>query len=87
MIAREPMGIRRRTLQRLEVFMAVHEEQYVVDKNGNRVSVVLDVEEYQRLLHDLEELDSIRAYDRAKASGDQVIPFEQAVTEIEADRK
>jgi len=81
------MGIRRRTLQRLEVFMAVHEEQYVVDKNGNRVSVVLDVEEYQRLLHDLEELDSIRAYDRAKASGDQVIPFEQAVTEIEADRK
>ena len=67
--------------------MAAHEEQYVVDKNGNRVSVVLDVEEYQRLLHDLEELDSIRAYDRAKASGDQVIPFEQAVTEIEADRK
>lgn len=87
MIAREPMGIRRRTLQRLEVFMAVHEEQYVVDKNGNRVSVVLDVEEYQKLLQDLEELDSIRAYDRAKASGDQVIPFEQAVTEIEADRK
>jgi len=81
------MGIRRRTLQRLEVFMAVHEEQYVVDKNGNRVSVVLDVEEYQKLLQDLEELDSIRAYDRAKASGDQVIPFEQAVTEIEADRK
>jgi len=67
--------------------MAGHEEQYVVDKNGNRVSVVLDVEEYQKLLQDLEELDSIRAYDRAKASGDQVIPFEQAVTEIEADRK
>ena len=67
--------------------MAVHEEQYVVDKNGNRVSVVLDVEEYQRLLQDLEELDSIRAYDRAKASGDQVIPFEQAVTEIETNRK
>jgi hypothetical protein len=67
--------------------MAGHEEQYVVDKNGNRVSVVLDVEEYQKLLQDLEELDSIRAYDRAKASGDQVIPFEQAVTEIEMNRK
>ena len=81
------MGIRRRILQRLEVFMAGHEEQYVVDKNGNRVSVVLDVEEYQKLLQDLEELDSIRAYDRAKASGDQVIPFEQAATEIETNRK
>jgi PHD/YefM family antitoxin component YafN of YafNO toxin-antitoxin module len=67
--------------------MAGHEEQYVVDKNGNRVSVVLDVEEYQKLLQDLEELDSIRAYDRAKASGDQVIPFEQVVTEIEMNRK
>jgi PHD/YefM family antitoxin component YafN of YafNO toxin-antitoxin module len=67
--------------------MAGHEEQYVVDKNGNRVSVVLDVEEYQKLIQDLEELDSIRAYDRAKASGDQVIPFEQAVTEIEMNRK
>jgi PHD/YefM family antitoxin component YafN of YafNO toxin-antitoxin module len=67
--------------------MAGHEEQYVVDKNGNRVSVVLDVEEYQKLIQDLEELDSIRAYDRAKASGDQVIPFEQAVTEIETNRK
>ena len=81
------MGIRPRILQRLEVFMAGHEEQYVVDKNGNRVSVVLDVEEYQKLIQDLEELDSIRAYDRAKASGDQVIPFEQAVTEIEMNRK
>ena len=81
------MGIRPRILQRLEVFMAGHEEQYVVDKNGNRVSVVLDVEEYQKLLQDLEELDSIRAYDRAKASGDQVIPFEQAATEIETNRK
>ena len=67
--------------------MAGHEEQYVVDKNGNRMSVVLDVEEYQKLLQDLEELDSIRAYDRAKASGDQVIPFEQAATEIEMNRK
>jgi hypothetical protein len=81
------MGIRPRILQRLEVFVAGHEEQYVVDENGNRVSVVLDVEEHQKLIQSLEELDSIPAYDRAKASGDQVIPFEQAVTEIETNRK
>jgi hypothetical protein len=35
----------------------------------------------------LEELESIRAYDAAKASGDEVIPFEQAVTEIERERR
>jgi predicted RNase H-like HicB family nuclease len=30
----------------------------------------------------LEEMESIRAYDKAKASGDEVIPFEQAPQEI-----
>jgi hypothetical protein len=35
------------------------------------------------LLEELEELESIRAYDRAKAQADEVIPFEQAVAEIE----
>ncbi len=62
-------------------------ERYVVDDQGNRISVILDVADYQELLEDLEELESIRAYDAAKASGDQAIPFEQAVAEIESDRK
>ncbi len=34
----------------------------------------------------LEELESIRAFDAAKASNDEAIPFEQAVAEIERDR-
>jgi len=58
-------------------------ERYLVDDNGNRIGVVLDIKDYHRLLQELEELDSIRAYDAAKASGDEVIPFEQAVMEIE----
>ncbi len=63
--------------------MKTHEERYVVDKKGNRVSVVLDMEEYEKLLGDLEELESIRAFDQAKASGETPIAFEQAVSEIE----
>lgn len=58
-------------------------ERYLVDDNGNRIGVVLDVEDYYHLLQELEELDSIRAYDAAKASGNEAIPFEQAVAEIE----
>jgi len=58
-------------------------ERYVVDENGSRVGVLLDVDDYRRLLEELEELESIRAYDAAKRSGDEVIPFEQAVAEIE----
>ena len=58
-------------------------EKYLIDDNGNRVGVVLNIKDYHRLLQELEKLDSIRAYDAAKASGGEAIPFEQAVAEIE----
>ena len=61
-------------------------ERYVVDENGTRVSVQLDVEDYQRLLGELEELESLRAYDVAKSSIDEAIPFEQAIAEIDRNR-
>jgi hypothetical protein len=64
--------------------MANIEERYLVDDNGNRIGVVLGVKEYGRLLQDLEELESIRAYDVAKASGEEVVPFKQVITEIES---
>ena len=62
-------------------------EGYVVDENGARVGVILPIEEYRKLMEELEELESIRAYDAAKSSGDEAIPFEQAVREIERDRR
>ncbi|MDI6783403.1 MAG: hypothetical protein QME64_04815 [bacterium] len=62
-------------------------EKFVVNKKGERVSVVLDINDYQKLLDELEELESIRAYDKAKVSSDEIIHFEQAITEIERIRK
>jgi PHD/YefM family antitoxin component YafN of YafNO toxin-antitoxin module len=59
-------------------------ERYVVDDAGNRVAVLIDIEEYERILEALEELESINAYDEAKASNDEVIPFDQAIKEIES---
>ena len=67
--------------------MTTFKERYVVDEKGNRVAVVLDIEDFRRLLEELEELEAIRAYDAAKASGDEAIPFEQAVAEIEQNRR
>lgn len=58
-------------------------EQYIVNGRGERVGVLLDIATYRRLLDALEELDAIRAYDEAKAAGDEAVPFEQAVAEIE----
>jgi PHD/YefM family antitoxin component YafN of YafNO toxin-antitoxin module len=61
-------------------------ERYIVDENGQRVGVVLDIEDYRRLLEELEELEAIRASDVAKASGDEVVPLDQALAEIDKDR-
>ncbi|MEN3331747.1 MAG: hypothetical protein V7641_1112 [Blastocatellia bacterium] len=59
-------------------------ERYVVDQTGNRVAVLIDIEEYHRIVEALEELESINAYDKAKASNDEIISFEQAINEIES---
>ena len=60
-------------------------ERFVVDKHGERVAVLLDIWEYEKLLAELEELESIRAYDRAKGSGNEAIPIGNTVDDIEQD--
>jgi PHD/YefM family antitoxin component YafN of YafNO toxin-antitoxin module len=62
------------------------EARYIVDENGKRVSVILPVEEYERMIEELEELEDVRAFDEAVAArergDDEVIPLEQAMREI-----
>jgi hypothetical protein len=59
----------------------------VVDKKEKAVNMILDIQTYRKLVAEIEELESIRAYDATKASSDEVIPFEQAVQEIEKSRR
>jgi hypothetical protein len=60
------------------------EERFVIDDEGNRVAVIVDIKQYEKLRE--AELEQIRAYDQAKESGDEKIPFDQAVREIEQER-
>jgi hypothetical protein len=62
--------------------MTVLKERYIVDEKGNQTGVILDMNAHRKILEDLEELQSIRAYDAAKESGDEAIPFVQAIKEI-----
>ena len=62
-------------------------KKYVTDRRGQKIGVVLSIEDYKKVLADIEELESIRAYDAAKASGDEAIPFSKATQEIEHSRK
>lgn len=61
-------------------------ERYVVNKKGKRVGVQLDMDEYQKVLEELEELESLRAYDAAKASGETSVPLEDALADLERRR-
>ena len=67
--------------------MITAKEQFVVDENGKRTAVLLEIERYEKLLEAKEELEAIKAYDEAKASGDEAIPFEQAIAELEEMRQ
>ena len=61
--------------------------QYITDNKGNKLSVVLPIKEYKKILEDLEELDDIRLYDEAMAGKETSIPVDKAFKLIEAKRK
>ncbi len=67
--------------------MGSSKQRYVLDENGRQVGVMLKMAEYRRLVEAAEELDAIRAFDRAKSSKESPIPFERAVREIERRRR
>jgi PHD/YefM family antitoxin component YafN of YafNO toxin-antitoxin module len=67
--------------------MNTFREQFIVDENGKTTAVILPIDDYKVILEELELFESIRAYDAAKASGDESIPLEQAIREIELARK
>jgi hypothetical protein len=66
---------------------ALKPNKVVTDRCGKKVAVVLAIEDYDKLLAEAEQLDSIRAYDAAKASGEKPIPFEEATQQIERSHK
>ncbi len=61
--------------------------KFIKNKKGENVSVVLDIKEYEKLMEELEELDDIRAYDRAKKSSGMAIPFEQIARRVRQSHK
>ena len=71
---------------RRRMLMGQFNERYVVDDSGKRVEVLVGVAEFEKILEELEELESMRAYDAAKAANDESIPLDQAFREIEQER-
>lgn len=66
------------------------ETRYVTDEKGERIGVILDVREYERLMEALEDLADLRAADetlQAIARGEEdLLPLDEAVQEMEEER-
>ncbi|MBN2613157.1 MAG: hypothetical protein JXB00_16510 [Bacteroidales bacterium] len=61
--------------------------QYIPNSKGEKISVVLPIRDFEKMMEDLEELEEIKAYDRAKSRKSNPVPFDQAVKEMELLRK
>lgn len=61
--------------------LAIHPD-FVVDQKARKKSVLVSFAEWQQLMAALEELDDIRAYDKAKSQREPVVPFEDTVRQI-----
>ena len=58
------------------------QEQYIVDDEGQRQAVVLPIGQWKSVLEALEDLEDIRAYDRAKQETSDPIPFEDVMRDL-----
>ncbi len=41
--------------------------QYITDDHGKKVAVFVPVKDYEKLMDELDQLECIKAYDKAKA--------------------
>lgn len=53
--------------------------QFLTDVKGNKTGVFLSMKEYKKLMEELEELDDIKAYDKAKKKNEKTIPLRDAI--------
>ena len=66
--------------------LTVH-PQYITDNSGNKISVILPMQEFKAMMEEIEELEDIKLFDEAKQSDEPSIPIDDAFKMIEAKRK
>ena len=68
--------------------MGALKQQFITDNQGKNIAVLLPIKEYNKLIDELEELEDIKLYDKAKENDTgERIPMEEAFKMIEEKRK
>lgn len=60
--------------------------QYITDKAGKKISVVIPMKDFKAIMEELEELEDIKRYDEAKKSNEPSFPIDEAFKMIDAKR-
>jgi hypothetical protein len=60
---------------------------FITDDTGKKISVVLPISEYQKMIEELEDLEDIKLYDNAKKHKEPSIPIELAFKQLDSKRK
>ncbi len=58
------------------------DEEYLTDEGGNKKAIIVPISEWQQIKEDLEELEDIKAYDKAKSRPSEPVPLNEAVEEL-----
>jgi len=58
--------------------------QYITDENGEKVSVIIPINEYQRIIEELEDIDDVRLFDAAKKLNEPSMSFDDYVKQRQA---
>lgn len=67
--------------------MNATKQKFVVNRKGKPVQVLIDIDDFEKMMEELEELDCIRSFDEAKKGKYKVVPFLKAIEEIENGKK
>jgi len=61
--------------------------QFITDDKGKKLAVILPIKDYNEMIEELEELEDIKLYDKAKKDKDEALPIDEAFELIEQKRK
>ncbi|WP_310991265.1 hypothetical protein [Aequorivita marina] len=62
------------------------ETQYITDKKGKKIAVILSMADYKKMLDQLEDLQDVKLYDNAKKNLEESMVAEDAFKFIESER-
>lgn len=60
--------------------------KYITDPTGKKM-VILPLQEFEKIMDELEEMEAVKLYDQAKKDTEPSIPIDEAFALIEANRK